>query len=225
VLAIAVVAALVVAAASGGHASRGANTSAVSVSAGSVTQVDLQGVPGQLAIVGAATDRVRLTGRLDWSGHASPLASTRIVNAHTLRLFYRCAAASPCTAHWRLVVPWRTAVVLSQPSGHVAVSGLAGPLQITAASVDVSATGLRSPTLRAAITSGHLAATFAAAPRQVNITLTSAQATLRMPANFNYAVSDQVVSGYVHVGIPQASAAPRTVTARVVSGELELLPA
>lgn len=221
---IAVIAALIVVAASGGHAHSGANTSAVSVSAGSVTRVDLQGVPGQLAIVGAATGRVTLNGQLDWSGHASPVSSTRIVNAHTLRLVYRCAAASPCTAHWRLVVPWRTAVALSQPSGHVTVSDLAGPLQITATSVDISATGLRSPSLTAVITSGHLAATFAAAPRKVNITLTSAQATLMLPANLSYAVSDQVTSGYIHVGIPEASAAPRAVTARVVSGELELLP-
>jgi hypothetical protein len=115
--------------------------------------------------------------------------------------------------------------VLSQPSGHVLVSGLGGALQITAASVDVTATGLRSPSLKATITSGHLTASFAAAPRNVDVTLTSAQATLRLPGNVSYAVSDQVVSGYVHVGVPQATAAPRGVTARVVSGELELLPA
>jgi hypothetical protein len=225
VIAVAVIATIIVVAASGGHGGSGGSTSGVSVSAGSVNQVDLQAVPGQLTIVGAATGRVTLNGHLAWNGHAQPSSTTRMVSPHTLRLVYRCAAGSPCTAHWRLVVPRHTAVVLSQPSGHISVSGLGGALRITAASVDISATGLRSPSLTATITSGHLTAGFAAAPQKVDITLTSAQATLRLPANVSYAVSDQVISGYVHVGIPQAATAPRGVTARVVSGELELLPA
>ena len=219
-LAVTVAATVSAASAHGSHGPGGTTT--VSVSAGSVRTVELQAVPGQLTIVGSATGRVALTGQLDWTGHA-PAASTRMVNAHLLRLRYRCATASPCTAHWRLVVPRRTAVVLSQPSGHVIVSALAGPLRITAASVDVSATGLSSPSLQAVITSGHLAATFTAPPKQVSVTLTSAQATLSLPGSVAYAVSDQVTSGYVHVGIPVTAGTAHTVTARVLSGELDLL--
>jgi hypothetical protein len=204
----------------GSHGTGGPGT--VSVSAGSVRTVELQAVPGQLTIVGSATGRVTLTGHLDWRGRA-PSASDRLVNAHLLRLRYRCATASPCTANWRLVVPRHTAVVLSQPSGHVIVSGLAGPLRITAASVNVSATRLSSPSLQAAITSGHLSATFAVAPQQVSIDLVSSQATLSLPGSVGYAVSDQVTSGYVHVGVPVIVGAAHTVTARVLSGELDLV--
>jgi hypothetical protein len=75
------------------------------------------------------------------------------------------------------------------------------------------------------ITSGRLSATFTTPPHQVSITLASAQATLRLPDGAAYRVTQQVTSGYVRVAIPQASSAPRTVTARVDSGELELLPA
>lgn len=204
----------------GGHGTRG--NIAVSVAAGAVRTVDLQAVPGQLTIVGSATGRITLTGRVDWTGHA-PAGTTRLATVHLLRLSYRCAAASPCTATWRLVVPRRIAVVLSDPAGHVAVSGLAGPLRITARSVNVSATGLRSPSLQAAITSGHLAATFDAPPSQVSVSLTSAQATLSLPGTVAYAVTDQVTSGYVHVGVPVSAGTAHTVTASVVSGELELL--
>ncbi len=221
VLAVTAAVAASAASARGGRHGTG-GTAVVSVTAGSVRTVELQAVPGQLTIVGSATGRVALTGQLNWTGHA-PAARTRLVGAHLLRLFYRCATASPCTANWRLVVPRRTAVVLSQPSGHVVVSGLAGPLRITAQSVDVSAAGLSSPSLQAAITSGHLAAAFDAPPRQVSVTLTSAQATLSLPGTVAYALSDQVTSGYVHVGIPVAGGAAHTVTARVLSGELELL--
>jgi hypothetical protein len=203
------------------HGTSGA-TRAVSVTAGSVRTVDLEAVPGQLTIVGVAHGPVRLTGQLDWTGRA-PVASAQFASARVLRLSYRCAQASPCTANWRLVVPWRTAVELRQPAGHVVISGLVGPLRITAGSVDVSATRLGCPWLQAAITSGHLQAAFDAPPRQVSINLTSAQATLSLPRTAGYAVSTQVTAGYVHVGIPQAPRASHTVTARVVSGELDLL--
>jgi hypothetical protein len=222
VVALLAVTTAVAASAASAHGSGTGGSGTVSVTAGSVRTVELQAVPGQLTIVGSAAGKVTLTGQLDWTGHA-PAATTRMASGHLLRLFYRCATASPCTANWRLVVPRHTAVVLAQPSGHVVVSGLAGPLQITAESVDVSATGLSSPSLQAAITSGHLEATFDRPPQQVSVTLTSAQATLSLPGTVDYALSDQVTSGYVHVGIPVAGGASHTVTASVLSGELDLL--
>jgi hypothetical protein len=202
-----------------------AGTRSVSVTAARVGTVDLEGVPGQLTITGSDTDQVRLTGQLHWSGHA-PAASVRTdTAARSLHLDYVCADSSPCTEDYQLSVPARTAVVLSQPSGHVLISGLNSPLRITAGSVDVSATGLRSPSLTATITSGHLAAAFAVAPRRVSLALTSAQATLHLPAvTPGYQLSQQVASGYVHVGVPQAASSPHQVSVRISSGELELLP-
>ena len=210
--------------AAGGGPATGTMTRAVSVVTGPADTVELQATQGQLTIVGSATGLVTLTGQLHWAGHA-PIASTRLNRAAgILRLSYRCAAASPCGGNYRLVVPRRTAVVLHEPSGHVIITGLAGPLRITARSVDVSATALRSPSLAAWITSGHLRAAFDAAPRRVSITLLSAQATLRLPPGAAYAVRQRVTSGYVDVEIPRAAGAARTITARINSGELQLLP-
>lgn len=235
-VAVAVVAAVVLVVAvgrlsTGGQApidrvgSPSAGSQAVSVSASGVGTVDLRGVPGQLTIVGTRGGRVRLTGVLHWTGPAAPVATRRVGHdGQVLQLSYRCAAGSPCTEDYRLAVPGRTATVIRQPSGHVIVSGLAGTLRIRAASVDVSATGLRSPELAAQITSGHLSASFAVPPRQVSVTLTSAQATVRLPPGIGYAVNSQVSSGYVNVGIPRATGAGRTVTARIDQGELQLLP-
>ena len=202
-----------------------AGSQAVSVSASGVGTVDLRGVPGQLTIVGTRSGRVRLTGVLHWTGPAAPVVTRRVGHdGQVLQLSYRCAAGSPCTEDYRLAVPGRTATVIRQPSGHVIVSGLAGALRILATSVDVSATGLRSPELAAQITSGHLSASFVVPPRQVSVALTSAQATVRLPPGIGYAVNSQVSSGYVNVGIPRAAGAGRTVTARIDQGELQLLP-
>jgi len=230
--ALAVVALIVVVAATQGSGGTGSGpapgTRSVSVTAARVGVVDVEGVPGQLTITGSGTSQVRLTGQLHWSGHA-PAASVRTDSrtagsARALHLDYVCADNSPCTEDYRLSVPAHTTVVLSQPSGHVIISGLRAPLRISAGSVDVSATGLRSPSLTATITSGHLAATFATAPRRVSLALTSAQATLHLPAVApGYQLSQQVTSGYVNVGVPRAASSPHQVSVRISSGELELL--
>jgi hypothetical protein len=221
--AIVVIAAVSAAGHGGGHG-HGATSRRVSVSVGLVTAVDLQAVPGHLSVVSTASGRAALTGVLSWTGRHAPAARTRL-SGHRLSLSYQCGPESPCTASWRLVVPRHAAVTLHVPAGYVAVAGLAGPLQITASSVDIRATGLACPRLDATITSGHLGAVFRAAPQQVSISLISAQSTIMLPANVAYAVSDQVASGYIQVGIPQASSSPRTVTATVLSGEIALLPA
>jgi hypothetical protein len=220
---VAVLVAAAVSAAS--HSSRhGGNSQAVQVNVGSVTAVDLQAVPGHLSVTGTGSGQASLTGVLDWNGPHAPAASSHL-DGHRLSLSYRCSRASPCTADWRLAVPRRAAVTLTVPGGYVLIAGLAGPLQITASSVDVSATGLACSRLDAAITSGHLGAAFSAPPQQLSVSLRSAQSTIDLPASVAYAVSDQVTSGYINVGIPESASSRRTVTATVLSGELALLPA
>ncbi len=219
-----VVLTLVLAAAARDRGHGDSATRTVSVAADSVRAVYLQGAPGQLSIDAVRTSRVTLSGQLHWTAGRSAVIVTRPrLAGGVLHLAYRCAAHSPCTQRLRLVVPQHCGIVLREPSGHVIMSGVAGPLWIRARGVDVSAAGLRSPSLAASITSGHLSAVFASPPRRVSITLISAQATLHLPAGAAYRLSQQVTSGYVHAGIRQASAAGRTITARIDSGELELL--
>jgi hypothetical protein len=206
-------------------AGHGSTTRAVQVTASRVGTVDFQGAPGQLTIVGTGSSQVTLTGQLHGDGSA-PAVSTRFDRAaRTLVVSVQCAPATQCTQNLRLAVPAGTGTTVRQPSGRIVLTGLAGPLRITAANVDISASGLRSADLTAVITSGHLSATFTTPPHQVSITLTSAQAALRLPDGAAYRVTQQVTSGYVRVAVPQAGSAPRSVTVRIDSGELELLPA
>jgi hypothetical protein len=197
---------------------------AVSIVTGSVATVVFHGVPGQLAITGTGSGQVKLSGELTWTGHA-PAVTTRFNHAtHELDLFYQCAPGSPCTENYQLAVPGSTTVIVNQPSARVVIADLAGPLSITGSSVDISATGLRSPTMAAGIVSGHLDASFAAPPGSVAVMLQSAQATMRLPASTAYQVTQQVASGYLYVGLPQAGHSPHTVSVQISSGELALLP-
>jgi len=203
---------------------RGAATRSVLFTASRVGSVIFQGVPGQLVITGTGPGPVTLTGRL-WGDGGAPVAETRLDQATgVLAVSVRCGAAARCTQDLRLDVPGDAGVAVRQPGGQVVVTGLGGVLRVTAANADVSATGLRSAGLAAVITNGRLSAAFSTPPRQVSISLASAQATLRLPARTVYRFTREVTSGYVKVAIPQADRAARTVTARVVSGELEVLP-
>ena len=181
VVAVAVV--IVVAVVTAGGAARAAAkpSRAVAETAGRVGTVDFRGVPGQLTITATSAGQVRLTGDLNWKNHARPGTETTRADGGVLYLTSRCAAGSPCTENYRLAVPAHTAVVLNQTSGHVAVSGLDAALRITAEGTSISATGLRSPSLTATLRSAHLGASFARAPRQVSLTMASAQATIRLP--------------------------------------------
>ena len=201
----------------------------VSVRTASVSTVVFDGPPGQLSITGepgnaASARQVTLTGQVHWvPGHRAAVAIGPRQSGRVLRLGYRCAAGSPCTGHLRLTLPERTALVLDQPSGHVVLYRLAGRVRITASSVDVAASALRSPALTAVITSGHLSAAFLSAPRQLAVTLLSAQATVSLPAGSAYRLSQQVSGGYLAAGVAQSPTASRTISAQITSGELALV--
>ena len=201
-----------------------ATTRPVLFTASRVASIDFQGAAGKLVIAGAGSRQVTLTGKLSGNGGA-PSVETRFDRATgALTVSIRCPASAQCTQDLRLAVPGDADTTVRQAGGQVLVTGLAGPLCITAVNTAVSASGLRSPRLTAVITNGRLSAAFSTPPRQVGISLASAQATIRLPASAAYRVIRDVTSGYVKAAIPQASGAARTVTARIRSGELELLP-
>jgi len=201
----------------------GAATRVVHVTAGRAAAVNLQGVPGQLVVVGTGHGQVTLTGQVQGT-RTAPVVASRLDDASgVLVVSVQCAPADPCAESLRLVVPADTGIVLRQSAGQVAVDGLAGPLSVTGDHDNISGQGLRSPSLTAVITSGRLSVAFAVPPQQVSITLTSAQAALQLPGDPAYRVNQQVTSGYVHATIPEESSAARTVTARLRSSELELL--
>jgi hypothetical protein len=203
---------------------RAVMTRAVLFTASRVASVDFQGVPGQLVIAGTGSGQLTLSGQVRANG--TPSVETRLDRATgALTVSVRCPSAVACTQDLRLVVPGNASTTVRQPSGRVVATGLAGPLAVTAANAEVSVSGLRSDSLTAAITNGRLSAAFSVPPRQVAVSLASAQATIRLPASAAYRVTGKFSSGFLRVAVPQASDADRTVTVHVKSSELELLPA
>jgi len=195
----------------------------VSVTETGVDAVDFDGVGGTLTVA-AARGPVRLTGTLNWTGPPPRTSVTRDHTGRGLHLSYRCAPASPCTEDYRLTVPAGTALTVRQPSGQLTLSGLRGRLSITAASADVVARHLDAAHLRASITAGRLDASFDSPPESVQIELTRADGTVRIPGPARYRVSQQVSGGSADVRVPRSSSAARTIVATLHDGQLALLP-
>jgi ribosomal protein S27AE len=210
--------------ATGMAAAQVSTTRAIQFTASHARRIDFQGVTGRLVIVGTGPGKVIMTGQLHGDG-GTPALQTRFDRASgTLTVSVRCPPAAQCTQDLRLAVPPDTGTAVRQPGGRVVVTDLDAPLRITATNVDISASGLRSADLAAVVTSGHLSAAFATPPRQVSISLDSAQATLRLPGRVAYRVTREVMSGHLRGAIRQAGNATHIVNARIDSGELELLP-
>ena len=118
-------------------AGHGSTTRAVQITVGQVGSIDFQGVPGKLTIVGTGPGQVTLTGQLHADGGA-PVVDSRLDRAAgVLLVSVRCPPATQCTQDLRLAVPGDTGAIVRQPGGQVVVTGLAGPLRLTATNADI----------------------------------------------------------------------------------------
>jgi hypothetical protein len=199
----------------------------VQVTASQVRTADIQGVRGNLAIAGSGTGAgpVTLSGSLNWIGQSPAVRAALDHATATLTVTITCAAGSPCTENLQLDVPSGTATSLRQSGGQITAENVAGPVSLITTGANITASGLRSPSLTAQLSSGQLTAAFSAPPIQVSVALDNAQATVRLPSSTGYQVTQQVSSGSADVKIPQASGTGHSVMVRLQSSELELLPA
>jgi hypothetical protein len=196
---------------------------AVSVTEAGVDAVEFDGVGGTLTVT-AAPGPVRLTGTLNWTGPPPRTSVTRDRTGRGLHLFYRCAPGSPCTEDYQLTVPAGSTLTVRQPSGQLTLSGLSGRLSIIAASADVVARHLAAAHLRASVTAGQLDASFDSAPQSVQLELTRANGTVRVPGTARYRVSQQVSGGSADIRVPRSGSAARTIVATLHDSQLALLP-
>jgi len=200
----------------------------VSHAVAGVQSVDLEGINGRVTV--AVGDESKITASAQpVDGHGAPNLDLRM-NAATGHLSLTCSGpgvapgtvACPATTY-SILVPPRVAVSLREDSGQATLVGLSGPITITASSADTTAQALRTNDFTASIISGTLNATFASAPARIAVTVTSAQATLRLPGTTAYDVQQHAISADIQVGVPQSATSTHTIQATATSGEISLV--
>jgi hypothetical protein len=109
-------------------------------------------------------------------------------------------------------------VVINGGSGSVQVTGTSGPLQISTGSGDIIGSAIRSPSVRTRSNQGSADIGFAAAPRLVDLSCGSGNATARVPtAGHQYQVQVSSGTGAARSRVPDDSRSASIV--RVTSGQ------
>jgi hypothetical protein len=149
-----------------------------------------------------------------------------------------------CRIDYEIAVPDGLAVELSASSGDVDVRGLTtsglttsvssgrttlvdvrGPVEIVSSSGEVSATGLRGGAVSADVSSGDTELSFSDAPDDVTVSAESGDVTVQLPADGNpYSVRAESSSGRAQVDVPTDSSSTRSVSVRVSSGDVDVVP-
>lgn len=192
-----------------------------------VDTLELDGFNGKLTVGVDGSGQITATAQ-PGSGHGAPNAAFRL-NPATHILTLTCTdpgtgdepVACPA-ADYTVLVPAHVGLTLHELSGQATLTGLSGPVTITAASADTTAVALNTTDFTADITSGTLDASFVTAPAHVTVSVTSAQAALRLPGSVSYDVRQQSVSADVQVAIPQSTASAHIVQATATSGSIDL---
>lgn len=127
-----------------------------------------------------------------------------------------------CAATYVLQVPTGVTVDAVTRGGDLTVHDLSGDLTLSANAGDVTATGVRSSTVRATGDSGRLSLRFAVAPATVRATTSSGDAIITLPGSDPYAVTAVTAAGQATVGVHQDPSAPRSIVAHSQSGDVRI---
>ncbi|WP_327289258.1 hypothetical protein [Streptomyces sp. NBC_01198] len=194
---------------------------------GDADTVVLDGVSGRISV---SADTATHTASGVFRGSDGKGLRVRTRDAGHGAVAVECAddagLAVPCAGDLSLRLPARTGLRLRQTSGETDLSGIGGPLEVTAASDRLTAVALHSASASLHVTSGSADVGFSGAPGALSVQATSASMTVRLPGgSTGYAVTSAVTSADVSVQVPRDDAAAHRVSLQVVSSSLALLPA
>jgi hypothetical protein len=178
---------------------------------------DLRLVPGK----GSGIQAQRwLSGTAARPGHSS-----WTLRGDTLQLAVECSGlVLSCGSRFQVAVPPDASVVVHSGSGNDTVSGLSGPLRISAGSGNVTGSAIRSPTVRARSSAGNVDIGFATVPRLADVSCGTGNATARVPtAGHRYRVT-VTAGGTAQSRVPDDHQSANLVQVSSGSGNATVLP-
>ncbi len=118
-------------------------------------------------------------------------------------------------------VPRDADVVVDLSAGSVVAEGLAGDLDVDLSAGEVDLQGLSSQRVLVRLSAGEISTAFTVPPREVDVTTSVGQVTVRVPDDGTaYDVRADTSVGESVIGVPQRTGAPRTVRAATSVGQV-----
>ncbi|GAA5192891.1 hypothetical protein GCM10023322_53470 [Rugosimonospora acidiphila] len=188
---------------------------------GDIGSLSVRDPAGKVEVtVGAGPVVVTETAR--YSNHA-PRTSHRTDSA-TLRLVDDgCPGVSGhCEVDYQVRVPAATSVNINASAGRVALTGLAGDLNITSSAGEIEGTRLTSASTTVHGEVGRVRLRYSAPPTSVTVTADAGEIDIRVPGDGSYSVDARADAGKTTVSVPRDPASTRRISAHSAAGKITI---
>jgi DUF4097 and DUF4098 domain-containing protein YvlB len=187
-----------------------------------IERVVVRADTGHVNLSGSAGSRVVVGQQLRWLWR-KPRVATH-VEGSTLTVSAECPVSSTlnrCKADLDLAIPFDADVVVVGDSGDIVADRLAGHLDLTTDSGNVTGRDLYPTVLKATTDAGNVDLEFATQPVSVNANSDSGDVDVTVPAGGEYRVDATTDAGDVTVqGILRNDHAGRSITATADAGDV-----
>lgn len=176
----------------------------------------IKGDVGDIEVTGAGSS-VSVTEKHRYQ-KTEPATSHKMDNG-TLTLGYSCDDPQ-CGVDYTVKVPVGTAVQITDDTGDVKLSRLAGAVDVTTDSGKITAEGLSSSKARFTTDTGDVDAGFVKSPSAASAKVSTGDVTFTLPTSAKYAVNAHSTTGEVHVDVPQDADAANRITVKAETGNV-----
>jgi DUF4097 and DUF4098 domain-containing protein YvlB len=188
---------------------------------GTVTKLNVRDPAGKVEVT-AGDGPVRVTETVRYSDGEPRTSHT--TDSGTLRLTNGgCGGrVHVCTVDYQIRVPAATSVEVTNATGVIRLTDLAGDLTITTNAGAVEGTGLSSSHATVHDNAGHVSLRYSAAPTRVSITDDAGAIEIRVPKDGAYVVDASTDAGHTSISVPRDPTATRTISAHTHAGEVTI---
>jgi Putative adhesin len=186
-----------------------------------VAKLHVKSGSGDTVITETGGNTVRVVETLQWRD-TKPDAQ-HSVDGDTLFIRYDCEQNwGSCSVNYKIEVPKGLQVDADAGSGDITLRSLTGPLNLTAGSGDVDASGLAGKKVFATAGSGTIELKYTTAPDSAELEAGSGDVTMHVPDGA-YDVVTKVGSGDTNVTVDKDPGSPRKVSLTTGSGDASVL--
>jgi hypothetical protein len=186
-----------------------------------VAKLRVESGAGDAVITETGGSAIRVVETLQWRGD-KPNAE-HSVDGDTLFLRYDCAEGwGGCSVNYKIEIPKGLQVDADAGSGDITLRSLTGPLDVTAGSGDVDASGLAGKKVVAEAGSGNIELKYTTAPDSAELKAGSGDVTLHVPDG-SYDVKTEVGSGDTNVAVDKDPNSPRKLSLTTGSGNVSVM--
>ncbi|MET8001214.1 DUF4097 family beta strand repeat-containing protein [Nonomuraea glycinis] len=186
-----------------------------------VTRLHVKSGSGDTVITETDGNAIRVVETLQWRD--SKPDAQHSVDGDTLFIRYDCAQSwGNCSVNYKIEIPKGLQVDADAGSGDITLRSLTGPLNLTAGSGDVDASGLAGKKVVAEAGSGNIELKYTTAPDSAELEAGSGDVTLHVPDGA-YDVKTDVGSGEENVAVDKDPNSPRKLRLTVGSGDVNVL--